>query len=389
MSVEAHRRLEAVQRMDDALLVEDRQLVLDARIAERGLQEEAVELGLRQRERALVLDRVLGGEQQEGVGQLARDAVHGHLALGHRLEQRRLRLRRRAVHLVDEHDVREDRPGPELEVARALVEHREARDVRRLKVGRALDARSRRALDRARDRARQHRLRRARHVLEQHVAAARHRRQHELDLLALAEDDGLDVREEPVGYVDRTVKLGHLLERNLGFHRPLDRSPAGRRPFRRRPPAIVCGSRLALARLRERRLRGCQRAGFARRSHVAVHRDGVHGVAEPERMRDRLTARPPGSGRRPPRTRRRAPARSTSANCSWTASSLVFCSQPDAPPRFLNSQIRCETCWSVPGCLETKMLSCIARKPSASSGRRLRRAARARTHRASTARTPP
>jgi hypothetical protein len=31
--------------------------------------------------------------------------------LRHRLEQRRLRLRHRAVDLVDEHDVREDRPG--------------------------------------------------------------------------------------------------------------------------------------------------------------------------------------------------------------------------------------------------------------------------------------
>ncbi len=210
--------------MDDTLLVEDRQLVFDAGIAERGLQEEAVELGLRQRERALVLDRVLGGEQQKGVGQLTRDAVHGHLALGHGLEQRRLRLRRRAVHLVDEHDVREDRPGPELEVARPLVEDREARDVRRLEVRRALDARRGRALDGARDRAGEDGLRRARHVLEQHVATARHRREHELDLLALAEHDGLDVGKEAVGYVDRTVKLGLLVERDFGFHRPLDRS---------------------------------------------------------------------------------------------------------------------------------------------------------------------
>ena len=45
------------------------ELVLLARVAERGLQEEAVELRLGQRERPLLLDRVLGGEQEERVGQ--------------------------------------------------------------------------------------------------------------------------------------------------------------------------------------------------------------------------------------------------------------------------------------------------------------------------------
>ena len=78
---------------------------------------------------------------EERVRQPPRDAVDRHLALGHRLEQRRLRLRHRAVDLVDEDDVREDRAGPELELARLLVEDREAGDVGRLQVGRALDPR--------------------------------------------------------------------------------------------------------------------------------------------------------------------------------------------------------------------------------------------------------
>ena len=78
-------------------------------IAERRLHEEAVELRLGQRERALVLDRVLGRDDEERVVEPARLAVDRHLLLGHRLEQRGLRLRHRAVDLVDEHDVREDR----------------------------------------------------------------------------------------------------------------------------------------------------------------------------------------------------------------------------------------------------------------------------------------
>ena len=113
--------------MAEALLLEDPPLLEHAGIAERGAKQEAVELRLGQRERALVLDRVLGREQEERVGELERHPVDGHLPLGHRLEQRRLRLRRRAVDLVDEEDVREDRARAELEVARLLVEDRHAR----------------------------------------------------------------------------------------------------------------------------------------------------------------------------------------------------------------------------------------------------------------------
>src|ERR671935_1239998 len=133
-------RLELSERMTVALLRDDPHLVRGARVAELRLDEEAVELRFRQRERPLELDRVLGRHQKEGIGDLARNAVDSHLSLGHRLEHRRLRLRRRTVDLVDEDDVREDRPGTKLEVALLLVEHRQARDVRRLEVRRALNA---------------------------------------------------------------------------------------------------------------------------------------------------------------------------------------------------------------------------------------------------------
>ena len=53
-------RLQPQQRMAAELLVDDPVLVLRVRIAERRAEEEAVELRLGQRERALVLDRVLG-----------------------------------------------------------------------------------------------------------------------------------------------------------------------------------------------------------------------------------------------------------------------------------------------------------------------------------------
>ena len=202
------------------LLLDDPQLLLLARVAERRAEQEAVELSLGQRERALLLDRVLGREDEERLRQLAGDAVDRHLVLGHRLEQRRLRLRHRAVDLVDEQDVREDRPGAELEVAVALVEDGEAGDVGRLEVGRALDACERRAVDRAGDRAGEHGLRRAGHVLEQHVAVADERREHEPHLLGLAVDDRLDVRDQPRGDLRRLPEVpsafGHFASSTFG-----------------------------------------------------------------------------------------------------------------------------------------------------------------------------
>ena len=71
------------------------------------------------------------------------------------------------------------------------------------------------ALDAAADRAGEHRLRRAGHVLEQHVAAAQQRGEDELDLLALAVDDRLDVVEQPRRDVDRGREaLGLFLARS-------------------------------------------------------------------------------------------------------------------------------------------------------------------------------
>jgi hypothetical protein len=183
----------------EALVDEDPQLVLDARVPERRPQEEAIELRLGQRERPLVLDRVLGREDEERVWQLSRHAVHRHLSLGHRFEQRRLRLRRRPVDLVHEHDVGEDRAGSELEVPGLLVVDGEARDVRGLEVRGALDSLRLRSLDAPRDGPRENGLRRARDVLEQDVSVTRERGQDDLDLVALSVDDGLDVVDDAVG----------------------------------------------------------------------------------------------------------------------------------------------------------------------------------------------
>ena len=84
-------------------------LGLRRRVAHRQPDHEAVHLRLGQRVGALVLDGVLRREDHERARELVRVHVDGDVALLHALEQAGLRLRRRAVDLVDEHDVGEDR----------------------------------------------------------------------------------------------------------------------------------------------------------------------------------------------------------------------------------------------------------------------------------------
>ena len=148
---------------------EHRDLALGGRVAERQARHEAVDLRLGQGIGALELDRVLGGEHDERPGQLVRVDVDRDAALLHALEQAGLRLRRGAVDLVDEDDVREDRTRPELEAALALVEDVRADDVGGEQVGRALDAREL-ELQRARERASERGLADAGQVLEEDVA---------------------------------------------------------------------------------------------------------------------------------------------------------------------------------------------------------------------------
>jgi hypothetical protein len=83
----------------------------------------------------------------------------------------------------------------ELEPALALVVDRDARDIGREQVGRELDARVR-AVERVREGLREHRLARAREVLEEDMPLGEHRDEHELDDLALAEDRLVDVVDE-------------------------------------------------------------------------------------------------------------------------------------------------------------------------------------------------
>ena len=149
-----------------------------------------------QRIRAFELDRVLGGEHEERPFELigapgSRDGVFLH-----RLEQRRLRLRRRPVDLVGEDDLREDRPLHEAERAMPVlfVEHLGSRDVGRHQIRRELDALERQIED-LRHRLDQQGLGQPGHSGNQAVPSGEQGHQHFVDDGVLPDDDLPDLRE--------------------------------------------------------------------------------------------------------------------------------------------------------------------------------------------------
>ena len=139
---------------------------------------------------------------KNGLGQRVGDPVDRDRALAHRLEQRRLHLRARAVDLVGEHHVGEDRPGLEHEAAvlgaAAQLGQRAAEQVARQQVAGELDAAEAR-VDRARERVGERGLADARDVLEQQVAARDQGLDRAPHHLGLAAQRALDVRAQPRG----------------------------------------------------------------------------------------------------------------------------------------------------------------------------------------------
>ena len=130
-------------------------------------------------------------------------ALDRDLALLHRLEQRRLRARRRAVDLVREQHVRED--GAREEDLLAHADRVDARQLRRRRVGRELDALEGRA-EHVRGRAREQRLRAAGRALEQDVAASEGGDEQQLDRTLLSDHDLRDLGLRPLAQVDEAVE---------------------------------------------------------------------------------------------------------------------------------------------------------------------------------------
>ncbi len=111
-------------------------------VPERDAREEAIQLRWRERVGAVKsCGRILRGDHHERRVDAVGRPVHRHLQLLHHLKQARLRLRRRAVELVDEQHVGEDRPGVKLKALRAGVPDGGAQEIGRQQIDGGLHAR--------------------------------------------------------------------------------------------------------------------------------------------------------------------------------------------------------------------------------------------------------
>jgi hypothetical protein len=142
--------------------------------------EEAIDLRLGQGVGPLQIDRVLGREDEERIGQLEAIALDGHLSLLHGLEQGALRLGGGAVDLVRQNDVGEDRAGAQGERPVPRRQDVRARDVGREQIGRELDAAGA-AAERRRERLHERGLGDAGHSLEQRMTASQQRHEDRVD----------------------------------------------------------------------------------------------------------------------------------------------------------------------------------------------------------------
>ena len=144
------------------------------RIAHRRLDKKSVELSFRQRIRAHILDRILRCDHHKRLVQKICPAVDGCLPFLHAFKKTRLRFRSRAVNLVRQKDVGENRSRDELKLGRFHIEKADAGNIARKKIGSELYPPAF-AADRLRDGLCKQCLSGARNVLEQDVTAAEQR----------------------------------------------------------------------------------------------------------------------------------------------------------------------------------------------------------------------
>jgi hypothetical protein len=179
------------------------------------LEEEAIELRLRQGIGPFHLERVLGGEHEERLREGVLLLGDGDPMLLHRLQQRALRLRGGAVDLVRQDQVAEDGALLEAEapLATLLDDDVGADDVGGHQVGRELDPRKAQ-VERLGDRAHQHRLAQPGHPLQQGVAAGQEADERLPHQLVLADDEAADLRLDGGGKLAEALRRDRLRGRD-------------------------------------------------------------------------------------------------------------------------------------------------------------------------------
>ena len=196
-------RLEMIERMLVLQHFQHRELFVHAWITQTKLHQESIELSFGKGKSALVVNRVLSGDDQERRRQLVGRTVNRDAAFSHRFEQRRLSSRRGAVDFIRQHNLSENRAGAKLKFAGLLIEYRRPGYVGRQQIGRTLNSLEL-ASNASRQRASEHRLCDTGNILQKKMAFAEPRDHGEDKLLPLADDRLFDIGDNGLGgFTDR------------------------------------------------------------------------------------------------------------------------------------------------------------------------------------------
>ena len=160
---------------------------LEGRVAHVQLEHESVDLRFGKRIRSLLLDRVLRRQYEEGLLQDVRRAADRHLLFLHCLEQSGLHFGRRAIDLVSQNDVGEDRTFLHRKSSVRLIVDLRADDVGGQQIRGELNAAERRVYRLCQGPNRQS-LGETGHAFEQDVAAGQQAYQQALDHVILADN---------------------------------------------------------------------------------------------------------------------------------------------------------------------------------------------------------
>ncbi len=162
--------------------------MLGGGVVDTDFQQKAVELCFGQGVGAFLLDRVLGGQNHEGLRQAMRFAFQRDLIFLHGFEQGRLRFGRGAVDFVGQQQVGEYRAAPGDELVAGHVEQRVADDIRGHQIRSELDAREF-AGEGFGQRLDQQGFAQPGHALKQDVRAGQQADQHFVENRRLADED--------------------------------------------------------------------------------------------------------------------------------------------------------------------------------------------------------
>src|SRR5215813_339160 len=138
-----------------------------------------------------MLNGVLRSQHNERFGKLVCFLFDGYVTFGHPFEQCGLRFWRRAVDLIGEDHVGEDRSRLERKQTLLLIEYFETQNVRGQKVRSKLDA-LKRAIEAPRERVSKRGLPDSGHIFDQQVSAGQKSHQRQLYDLAFAANNRLD-----------------------------------------------------------------------------------------------------------------------------------------------------------------------------------------------------